>query len=158
MCISNICTYEDMFNLPVRDLFPPGWRSAARMGEVCVQDSKLPGSLGSGSDSWEWSLCTHPGLSEKKDPSDWWEPLCPQAPHAGGHPSCSHTHLCSSSYIHPSPSLTDLSMACVQTWVWLTGMYRANTMDTFPDLEEFIVVFLLRKPKITGNMIKSLFD
>ena len=31
-------------------------------------------------------------------------------------------------------------------------------MDTFPDLEEFIVVFLLRKPKITGNMIKSLFD
>lgn len=60
-----------MFNLPVRDLFPPGWRSAARMAEVCVQDRELPGSLGSGCASWEWSLFTHPGLSEKKDPSDW---------------------------------------------------------------------------------------
>ena len=152
MGISNICTYEDMFNFPVRDLFPPGWRSAARMAEVCVQDRELPGSLGSGCASWEWSLFTHPGLSEKKDPSDWWKPLRPQAPRAGGHPSHSHTHLCSSSYTHPSPSLTDLSTACVQTWVWLTGMYRANTMDTFSDLEEFTVVFLLRKPKITGNI------
>ena len=71
MGISNICTYEDMFNLPIRDLFPPGWTSAARMGEMCVQDSELPGLFGSGCDSWERSLFTLPGLSEKKDPSDW---------------------------------------------------------------------------------------
>lgn len=143
--------WEHVQLLPLKDLpflLAGGQlQGLGRLGKMCTEDGELPSSHGTRCDSLGQSLSTHPRLSlRRKTPLSGVNHCIWRAPCAAGCPSYSHTHLFSSFYTCLSYFLADLNTTYLLKWVWLTGTYRTNMMDTFPDLEEFII-FVLRKSK-----------